>query len=518
MKNITLIAALLLSGIAGAQITYQSTDFAASGEEHTLTRASGFLGMNFASTGANHTWDYSNLNADSQSVFSWQNPNEAGYKLIWCLSNFYIFTCNSQFNNNFTHASLTMDDLEFMDYALSNVVEHSRVDVSSFSRRMRGLTATVQGISIPAVVDYDDPDEVYNFPMAFGNSHVNTGHFELDLTNLNVPFSYELTTQRTNTVEGWGSLTTPYGTFPNVLKLKTVLQKTEVFSLQGIEVPVNTTTVSYQWFDKDYGVPVLQVDGFTLFGMFVPLNATYLDGPQCLEPEAAFDMIANDYNGDSGSAQVAFTNTSINFDNASWDFGDGETASGLNASHEYSCPGTYNVTLTVSNSTCQPAASTSVTFPVTISDSQNALTNAVTVDGLGLTAVRAVPGTTYQWVDCDNNNAPVDGATSQLFLPAVTGNYACLMNTNGCEAVSDCTAFEVLGRGDAALSSVALFPNPTTGLLQLSGNLTHVEVAVFNALGALVGRSLDLSGQPSGVYLVKITASEGMVMRKVIKQ
>lgn len=519
MRRITLLAALMMGAVAGAQVTYEWTDFAAANEEFTMTKASGFLVMNFAQTGANHNWNYSGLNADSQTVASWQNPNNSGYKLAWCLTHLYILNCNSQFNNNFTHSKAVMDDLEFMDYALTNVVEHSRANSSSFAHRMRGLTATVQGISLPATIDYDDPDEVYHFPMVYGESYTTTGHFMLDLNALTVPFSYELTTERTNTVEGWGSLTTPYGTFPNVLKLKTVLQKTETFSYQGINIPIPTTTVSYQWFDKNYGMPVLQADGFSLFGVFVPISVTYLDGPQCLQPAPEFAMTVTDYNGETGNAVVAFTNISSNFDSASWDFGDGNSSNGTNVSHEYTCPGTYDVTLTITNSTCQPPTSASVTQSVTVLDPQNFLTTSITLGDASLAADRVVPGTTYQWIDCDNGNAIIEGATSQIFHPTMSGNYACLLDTNGCTAMSDCQLYEMLGVSNDSFQSIRIYPNPTTGQLHLSANnLTDLKVNVFNSIGMLVSDKLDISAQPSGVYIVKITSAEGGFVRKVIKR
>ncbi len=519
MRKITLLAALMFGAAAHAQITYESSDFAVADEEFTMTKASGFIGMNFAATGPNHNWNYSGLDADSQSIFSWQDPNDAGYKFSWCLTNFYIFNCNSQFNNNFTLSKAVMDDIEFMDYALTNVVEHSRVNSNEFAHRMRGMTATIQGISVPATIEYDDPDEVYHFPMVYNDSYVTTGNFSLDLTNLGVPFSYALETERTNTVEGWGSLTTPYGTFPNVLKIKSVLNKTETLAYEGFDLPIETTTISYQWFDKEYGVPVLQADGFLVFGFFVPLTVTYLDGPQCLEPAADFITTISDYNPEQQSGMVAFTNTSENYDSAHWDFGDGNSATGFNLSHAYDCPGTYTVTLTIGNSICQPDAMISKSVDVTIGDPQNALTNGVTVGESELVADRIVEGTTYQWVDCDNGNAIIDGATSQTFVPTASGNYACMLSTNGCEGMSECKSFTLLGNSVNDLDFVRIYPNPTTGQLYLTGNpLTNMKVSVYNSLGMLVSDRLDISAQASGVYFVKVTANEGSFVRKVVKQ
>ena len=131
MKKFTLFGALLASFASFAQITYESSDFTTAGQEYNVSKASGFFGMNFAATGANHSWDYSGLDADSQSTAGFQNPNNAGYKLSWCLSHFYIFNCNSQFNNNFKLASVLLDGFELMDYGVSNIVEHANVNSSA---------------------------------------------------------------------------------------------------------------------------------------------------------------------------------------------------------------------------------------------------------------------------------------------------------------------------------------------------------------------------------------------------
>lgn len=517
MKKITLLY-LFFFGMAQAQITYESADFSGVDESYILTNATGFTGLNFAQTGANFNWNYNTLQTGSQVAFSYQNPNTAGYKLIWCLTNFFVFNCNAQFNANFSHAQVQLDGLEFNGFALENVVEHSRLSSSTFENRMRGLTATFQGQSVPVAVDYDDPDELLNFPLIFGNSNVNTGHFLVELTDFNVPFSYDLTTQRTNTVEGWGALTTPFATFPNVLKLKTVLQQTELISIQGTQIPLNTTRIIYQWFDKAYGIPVLRAEGVQVFGNFIPTSVTYIDTPQCLEPTADFLSFGSPYNADTSSALVAFSSGGSNYDTATWDFGDGTTGSGLNVLHEYNCPGTYQVSLTVQNSICSPVTSAAVSLPVIVEDPQNLLTNTVTVTTSGLFAERSVAGTTYQWVDCNNGNTPIAGANEQLFVPLQSGSYACVLDTNGCVGVSDCVPFEVLGIEDGVWSKISIFPNPTSGRLSISPEPISYEVQIFNALGVMVSKTLDLTAHPNGVYIARITTDDGVVVRKIIKQ
>ncbi|WP_290838549.1 T9SS type A sorting domain-containing protein [Flavobacterium sp.] len=519
MNKITFLVAVLATCAASAQITYEAADFNEAGDAFTVSKASNFLVMNFAATGANHNWNYANLNANSQSEFAWQNPNNAGYKLSWCLSHFYFFTCNNQFNNNFTHASLLSEGFELEDYGVSNIVEHARANSSGFANRMRGMTATVSGISLPVTIDYDDPDEIYQFPMNYNDNATSTGHLSMDLNNLGMNFVYDLSTTRTNTVQGWGSLTTPMGTFPSVLKLKSKLVKTESFAYMGITIPIMTTTISYQWFSKEYGIPVLQADGFELFNIFVPTSVTYLDQPMCLAPNAMFGYLPTaNYDAETQSAAVTFNNLSENYDSVLWDFGNGETSTELNPMHEYDCPGTHSVTLTVGNSICAPAQSATFTLPVLITDNDNALTAEVTLESNTLTAVRDLSGTTYQWVDCDNGNAAISGATSQTFTPEADGNFACIINTNGCESLSACTSVQLLGANHNDFAQVQLYPNPTSGKLQLSTTIDVKKVSVYNTLGMVVGTELDLSNQASGVYFVEVTTDNGKFVRKIVKQ
>ncbi len=522
MKKITLLA--LLCGVAAtAQITYESSDYAAANQEIILSKASPLGLFNFAATGANHHWNFSGLSAQSQSTFSYSNPNNSGYKISWCFTHGYLFNCNSQFNNNFTHASLVTDGFEGEQFGITNVIEHARLNGSSFESRMIGMTMGFGGLGLPVAVDYDSPDVIYQFPMNYGDTYTSTAHFNVELPELSgfqVQYGAEIT--RTNTVQGWGSLETPFMTFPNVLKVKTVVQREDTFTVNGIGIPIPTTTVSYKWFDKNYGLPVLQADGMELFGLFIPTSVTYVDGQQCLEPLAQFNLIpfGTDYDPATQSATVGFSNLSANFDSVTWDFGDGSTSADLNASHTFTCPGTHHVTLTVNNGFCNPAQSDSITVPIVITDSQNAFTTAVTLTDATLSADRTLAGTTYQWVDCDNNNAPIDGQTAQSFTAQISGNYACLMTTNGCESMSDCTSVQLLQtNGFEVQNPLVLFPNPTRGKLQLGNSQLAVkQVEIYNALGMLVASELDLSSQPAGVYIVRVTTDEGTFARKVVRQ
>ena len=67
---------------------------------------------------------------------------------------------------------------------------------------------------------------------------------------------------------------------------------------------------------------------------------------------------------------------------------------------------------------------------------------AVTQNGATLTATQT--GATYQWIDCDDESNIV-GETNQSFTPAVTGNYAVIVNVNGCSNTSECRLVDFTG-------------------------------------------------------------------------
>lgn len=522
MKRITYLATLLFSLTMCSQITYNSTDFAAVNENYIVSSTSiGIADLDFVATGTNFNWNYSALEPANQETITYVNPTTTNYKNTWCFQNFYFTNCNSQFNNSFNLAKKLGDGLSIQGYGVTNVFEHSKKDATSLKNKMLGATFTIGGISVPYTINYTVPDLVYSFPIGYNDNYTNSGSYSIDLNPLGVDLLYTNTFDRTNLVEGWGALTTPFGVFQNVLKMKTTLVENTSIVTQGQTTPTTVTTVSYKWFDTAYGIPVLEVSGLLLGSVWTPTNASYIDNQQCLQPLALFGYlpVVADFDPIAQEAIVSFVNASNNADAYLWDFGDGATATTENPTHTYTCPGNKNVTLTITNSLCNPSTTDEIVIPVIISDTQNAFTTNVTVNEATLTADRILAGTNYQWLDCNNNNAPIANATAVSFTAVQNGNYAVQLTTNGCVSVSDCYAVQLLSDDSFFTnSSLELYPNPTTGILKFADNATVIkEVKIYNALGMLVSEKLDLTGLANGIYFIKANTSKGLLMRKVMK-
>jgi len=139
-------------------------------------------------------------------------------------------------------------------------------------------------------------------------------------------------------------------------------------------------------------------------------------------------------------------------------------------------------------------------------------------------------GGTYQWVDCNNSNAPISGQISQQFTPTINGNYAVQITKNNCTQLSTCTSFNVLGIGDYQLQNIALFPNPIKNKLTITG--IQNTTSVLNAkLVSITGKeifkkqltnsnaTINMQSLSIGIYFLYITATDGAKkVFKVIKQ
>ncbi|MDI1255965.1 MAG: PKD domain-containing protein [Flavobacterium sp.] len=521
MRKITLFLMVLLSVIGYGQTTYNATDFAVQDEQFTVSNATaGLSGYDFTLTGANYAWNYNLLTPNTQENILWENPNNSGYKIAWCLTSGFTFNCNTQFNNAFNLATKVSDGIELQSIGLTNIVDHLKLSSSSLENKMIGAAITVSGVSVPFVAQYETPDAIYHFPINYNDNYVSTSALSIDLNSLGVPLQYSSEGQRTNLVEGWGSLTTPYGNFPDVLKMKTTLVTNYTVTTASGSVPTTLTTVSYKWFDPNYGIPVLEVSGDVIAGVWIPGKASYIDNQQCLQPTALFGYLplVPDYDSISQAVSISFINGSANYDISNWDFGDGNTSTSDNPTHSYTCPGTKLVTLTVTNIFCEPDLIDTITLPIVITDTQNAFTVNVTVADTVLTADRNLSGTTYQWINCDTN-VPIADATNQSFTPTENGNYAVELTTNGCQDTSQCYAVSTLANNPFTTNKIVLYPNPTTGIIHTTIDQNEiVKIAIYDIYGRLVSTQLNVENLPIGMYLIKIDTANENYMEKVIKK
>ncbi len=136
------------------------------------------------------------------------------------------------------------------------------------------------------------------------------------------------------------------------------------------------------------------------------------------------------------------------------------------------------------------------------------------------TLIANASGSSYQWLDCDNNYAPLIGGNNISFLASVSGNYAVAVTQNNCTDTSACNSIVIIGIDDLAFArNIKLYPNPTNGMvnIDLGAVQSAITVKVINTLGQVVAvqqynqvdkASFNIEAQ-SGIYMITVQNETG---------
>jgi uncharacterized repeat protein (TIGR03803 family) len=138
--------------------------------------------------------------------------------------------------------------------------------------------------------------------------------------------------------------------------------------------------------------------------------------------------------------------------------------------------------------------------------------SSVTISGNTLTADQL--GANYQWLDCDNNFALIQGENQISFTPAQTGNYALQVTQNGCTINSDCYYVENSSAGIQGLyadnGNLNVYPNPNNGVFTIE-NAEFGKYKIVNSVGQILihfeidtndKKELNLGQISKGIYCI----------------
>jgi len=133
----------------------------------------------------------------------------------------------------------------------------------------------------------------------------------------------------------------------------------------------------------------------------------------------------------------------------------------------------------------------------------------------------------YQWIDCDNDNAPISGATSQSYTATSNGNYAVIVTMGVCSSTSSCYTVSSIGINDIEKTNFRIFPNPVTSIFQIDNKYNeNILIKIKDVLGKTIIDitvnkkvvNIDMTNQRNGIYFVSIENTEGIYIQKIIKK
>jgi hypothetical protein len=273
MKNYIISAVALLSFGLNGQITINENDFFQS-EDSVGISTSADLTIDFAATGPNSIWDFSNLTESGQLFETARSISSAGIIINIQFGPFAASEYRASYFQQFD--GLPIEELTgFLPIQINSV--NRMIKTNSSELTIPGYSLEVQGQIIG--FKSDTIEKAYEFPLNYGDSYSSNGY-----TDINFSPIYEariiMNRQRESDADGYGQLTTPHGTY-DVLRIKHVVSELDSIYIEIGPIaqwfPIDRTTSEYEWWAKNKKRPVLKVETETLFGNEVPTRITYIN-------------------------------------------------------------------------------------------------------------------------------------------------------------------------------------------------------------------------------------------------
>lgn len=254
MRHLLYVLAVFVSMQGATQITVGPTDFATGGDT-VIVSQSDTMDLDLVTTGADATWDFSGINITTQSIDTFYAVSDAD------------FLYQAVFNNAFTYPDHQseyyrpwfgggLDAASQFGLGIEAPVQFT--DVRSDSLVNTGIGFGINGVNIPGPSDTIDVQ--YYFPMQYGDSWTSPSFTEMDL-NPTFDAIYKRYQTRNSVVDGWGEISTPFGTF-QALRVKSQITAVDSFYIGLLSTWVELPTpdrVEYQWIANGKKVPVFEV-------------------------------------------------------------------------------------------------------------------------------------------------------------------------------------------------------------------------------------------------------------------
>ena len=325
-------------GFVNAQITISSSSMPSAGDTLRYSTASpANIGTSWMARGGSQSWDFSTLTSNGQGLYEYKSANKTPYA-------FYFFGQIGQ---------KTADSLGGGPFVFKNIYSFYSKSTSVF--KTEGLGYSYSGI--PLASKYTDEDEIYQFPLQYNDSDVSTFRFVFSIPGQTL-FSFVQAGKRTNVVDAWGSIKTPYKTYTDVIRVMTFVDEVDTLVSQFTKFPIARKQVSYKFLATTEKIPVLEVVGtLSAKGVFTPTVINYRD--KYLSTPGGNNGLAVDFTVDRDTGTVntdtfnftnltqpfAFTNAWTFTPSAGVRYVKGSSAASANPSVVFANGGLYSVSL-----------------------------------------------------------------------------------------------------------------------------------------------------------------------------
>ena len=204
---------------------------------------------------------------------------------------------------------------------------------------------------------------------------------------------------------------------------------------------------------------------------------------------------------------------------ATWDFGDGNTGTGLNPTHTYSGSGNFAVDVTITNA-CGATADTTIYVTMCVQPNATFSAKILSAGGGGMIVqfdgTNSTGGNSFAWNFGDGNTNTTSNYPLHTYSVNTTSYVVSLTVYNACGDADTYTRVlgDVLGAPELVFTDIKVYPNPATSVLVLeSASAVKGKVSLTDALGRTVvefdangdtQQQVDVSGLSAGMYVLRI--------------
>ncbi len=299
MLRISMITCLMWATSVLAQISITKNHMPSNGDAIEYSNASP-INIEYSKTGADVSWDYSDLSSIGDGEEEYTSSLKTPYLL----------------NFGFTAVGKKlMDTLGFSDFQLKNI--YNFYQTSNASYRDVGIGFQFAAFPLPQTGKHSDPDEIYLFPLEYGDKDSTTFDVEVPISVGIKLGSFIRTGTRVTTVDGWGTITTPYGKDIECIRVKSVIDEFDSMriSTPSISIGQRIKRIEYKWLSTTEEIPILMITGNEALGTFTPTSVVYRN-EWSKETPIVVDFEADKTSSNSGQV-ISFTNKSTG-DNLSY--------------------------------------------------------------------------------------------------------------------------------------------------------------------------------------------------------
>jgi hypothetical protein len=149
----------------------------------------------------------------------------------------------------------------------------------------------------------------------------------------------------------------------------------------------------------------------------------------------------------------------------------------------------------------------------------------ITTTTTDLTIESNQTGATYRWLDCNNGNAVIAGATNANYTATANGDYAIEITVGNCIDTTACVNISTVSiENQTSNINLSIHPNPATNKLTIENVDFKINtISILNITGAIVRiisgntKIIDVSNLTKGIYFLQIRTDNDLINKKFIK-